>query len=64
MSVCVWCELVCARCSITSEGMFSSGRLPKRELIKSIKSRGWIVERDEVFCSRYCRDQYHKDIAA
>jgi hypothetical protein len=60
MSVSVWCEIVCGDCSIPSEGVFSDDYLPKGRLLEYVRAAGWIVEKDEVFCSVGCRDRYRE----
>lgn len=58
MGVYIWCELVCAQCSRTRTGRYTSGALPRRALMKDARSAGWVFADDNAFCSPQCRERY------
>ena len=60
MSFYVWCEVVCAECSDTSQGQFVTGDIPRRELKQQALREGFIFPKgmSEAFCSKKCHLQY------
>lgn len=53
MPVEIWCELVCAHCSVTICGQYSTqSRLPRRELVTEAKKHGAVVNGSEIFCCK------------
>ena len=45
-SFAVWCEVVCARCSLAARGQFSYGNVPRRALKKQALEDGFVPAPD------------------
>lgn len=41
MSFYVWAEIVCCKCSVTTAGQFTKGRLDRRGMMQQAKKAGW-----------------------
>lgn len=55
-----WVELVCAECSATTAGDWSSGRVNVREMKKVAEREGWSFGGIHAFCSANCRSGFIK----
>lgn len=51
MSFSVWCEIVCNKCSTTGSGRWSYSTIPRKDLAKSVKDRGWESLGDDWYCN-------------
>lgn len=55
----IWCEPVCSECADVPGGLHVyGGKVPMRELTAIARERGWLITKDDFFCSRYCKDQW------
>lgn len=54
MNLPVWCELVCGVCAKRSEGMFTTGAMPRALLKKNAKAEGFYFFKNDCYCSFTC----------
>jgi hypothetical protein len=53
-----WVELVCAGCSATTEGGWTAGRVPIKEMKAEATKDGWSFGGVHSFCTDNCRSGF------
>lgn len=60
MGIFIWCEVVCSQCARTLPGEFTTKAIPRRALTVAVHAAEWLIEGNEVFCSRKCQDRHNR----
>lgn len=60
MGTYIWCEIVCATCSGSTAGEYTTAGLRRRAMKKEAKKNGFIFVGNEAFCSSRCVEQWNE----
>lgn len=53
----VWTELVCANCSTSGPGQFTTGAVRRSDLKERAREAGWQFKSGLAYCGRGCLDE-------